>query len=422
MSWTPDPRPDWVAAVNRGDAGPVVDEARRPFDPHLLMAEALVRQGRAPDDRAALGADGFVEPLTLFCHGLEHEADLTVMGRWMSRRMILRLLEVRIQINDYLAADPGTLDEPVDQPIFVIGAPRTGTTVMHGVLAQDPAHRAPEGWELLRPVPPPDPDPDIRAADPRIALAGAELVMPQTVASGMLAIHEYSGRMFKECLSAMSFEFRSEEMVSRTDMPTYQAWYDTADLRPAYRTYRRVLQILQRRMPTRRWVLKSPAHLQGLPALMDVFDDARFVITHRDPTAILPSVTSLIATMRWAHSDRVDFAAIGRYHLELYARSLDNLIDLIDSGRLPADRTAQVPHRQVSTEKLAAARSVYEQLGMELSADAEAAMAAYADATPPGKHGEHRYEFEDLGLTRTEVRARFARYIDRFDIPVAANE
>ncbi len=422
MSWTPDPRPDWVAAVNRGDVGPVVEEARRPFDPHLLMAEALVRQGRAPNDQAALGDDAFVEPLTLFCHGLEHEADLTVMGRWMSRRMILRLLEVRIQINDYLAADPGTLEEPVEQPIFVIGAPRTGTTVMHGLLAQDPAHRAPEGWELLRPVPPPDPDPDIRAADPRIALAGAELVMPQTVASGMLSIHEYSGRMFKECLSAMSFEFRSEEMVSRTDVPTYQAWYDTADLRPAYRTYRQVLQVLQRRMPTRRWVLKSPAHLQGLPALMEVFDDARFVITHRDPTAILPSVTSLIATMRWAHSNRADFAAIGRYHLELYARSLDNLINLIDSGRLPADRTAQVPHRQVSTEKLAAVRSVYEQLGMELSAVAEAAMAAYVDATPPGKHGEHRYEFEDLGLTRAEVRARFARYIERFDIPVAANE
>ena len=107
--------------------------------------------------------------------------------------------------------------------------------------------------------------------------------MPQTVASGMLAIHEYSGRMYKECLSAMSLEFRSEEMVSRTDVPTYQSWYDTADLRPAYRTYRKVLQILQRRMPTRRWVLKSPAHLQGLPALMEVFDDARFVITHRDP-------------------------------------------------------------------------------------------------------------------------------------------
>ena len=422
MSWTPDPRPDWVSAVNRGDAGPVVDEARHPFDAELLMAEALVRQGRSADDRAAFGELDFIEPLTLFCHGLEHEADLTVMGRWMSRRMILRLLEVRIQLADYLAADPGTLDEPIHQPIFVIGAPRTGTTVMHGLLAQDPAHRAPEGWELLRPVPPPHPDPGIRAADPRIALAGAELVMPQTVASGMLAIHEYSGRMFKECLSAMSFEFRSEEMVSRTDVPTYQAWFDTADLRPAYRTYRHVLQVLQRRMPTRCWVLKSPAHLQGLPALLEVFDDARFVITHRDPTAILPSVTSLIATMRWAHSDRVDFAAIGRHHLELYSRSLNNLIDLIDSGRLPPDRTAQVSHRLVSTEKMAAVRSVYGQLGGELSPDAEAAMEAYVAATPPGKHGEHRYQFEALGLTRAEVRARFSRYIERFDITVIEDD
>ncbi|MYH98788.1 MAG: sulfotransferase, partial [Acidimicrobiia bacterium] len=172
MSWTPDPRPNWVAAVNRGDAGPVVDEARRPFDPELLMAEALVRQGRASDDWAALGNNDFIEPLTLFCHGLEHEADLTVMGRWMSRRMILRLLEVRIQLNEYLAADPGTLSEPIDQPIFVIGAPRTGTTVMHGLLAQDPAQRAPEGWELLRPVPPARPGAGMRAGGARVGRGG----------------------------------------------------------------------------------------------------------------------------------------------------------------------------------------------------------------------------------------------------------
>ena len=118
----------------------------------------------------------------------------------------------------------------------------------------------------------------------------------------------------------------------------------------------------------------------------------------------------------------MDFAAIGRHHLELYSRSLDNLIDLIDSGRLPPERTAQVPHKLASTEKMAAARSVYEQLDMELSPDAEAAMAAYVAATPPGQHGEHRYQFEDLGLTRAEVRSRFARYIERFDIPVPDHE
>ena len=423
MSWTPDPRPDWVAAVNRGDAGPVVDEARRPFGPELLMAEALVRQGRSPDDRAALGDDDFIEPLTLFCHGLEHEADLTVMGRWMSRRMILRLLEVRIQINDYLAADPGTLDEPIHQPIFVIGAPRTGTTVMHGLLAQDPAHRAPEGWELLRPVPPPHPDPDIRAADPRIALAGAELVMPQTVASGMLAIHEYSGRMYKECLSAMSFEFRSEEMVSRTDVPTYQAWYDSADLRPAYRTYRKVLQVLQRRMPTRRWVLKSPAHLprtarapRGVRRRPLRDHPPR---PHRHPAlGNQPYRHHALGPLRPGGLSRPSADTTSSSTAAASTTSSTSLT----LGRLPAERTAQVPHKLVSTEKMTAARSVYEQLGMDLTAETEAAMAAHAAATPPGKHGGHSYQFEDLGLTRDEVRARFARYIERFDIPVVNDD
>ena len=101
------------------------------------------------------------------------------------------------------------------------GAPRTGTTILHAMLAQDPASRVPEGWELLRPVPPPDPDPDEFAADARIPLADRELRLPGQVAGELDAIHVYRGRMHKECLSAMSFAFRSEEFTARYHVPSY---------------------------------------------------------------------------------------------------------------------------------------------------------------------------------------------------------
>ena len=88
---------------------------------------------------------------------LEHEAELTVMGRWMTRRFLLRFLEVRLQLAAYVRDDPGVVDEEIRAPWFVTGAPRTGTTILHALLAQDPTSRVPEGWELLRPGPAPEP-------------------------------------------------------------------------------------------------------------------------------------------------------------------------------------------------------------------------------------------------------------------------
>lgn len=394
-------------------------EANQPLTPASLLAEAAARQGLRPT-AAVFGPDDFREPLEVFCGALEDEAALTVAGRLLTRRMLVRLLEVRIQLHALLESDPGVVAEPVSEPIFVIGAPRTGTTVLHGLLARDRANRAPEGWELLRPVP--SPRPETFDTDPRIELCGPELSGHQMVSSGMLAIHPYSARMHKECLSAMSLSFRSEELVSRYRVPSYVAWLQSCDMTPAYHVHRTVLQVLQRHFPPRRWALKSPVHLQSLPVLAEVYPDARLVMTHRDPTSILASVSSLIATLRWAHSDTVDMTEIGRYHADLYASSLDRLVDFLDAGTVDAARIAQVSHHTVSTDGLNAVRSVYGQLGLELTAGAEAAMAQFIADTPPGRHGEHRYSFDDLGLDVDDTRARFARYIERLGVEVASGE
>jgi hypothetical protein len=419
-TWQPEPRPDWVVAVNAGNVDPIAEAAARPLARDVLLAEAraaLGLEGAGTDGfvMGGFGTDEFVEPLDVLVDALEREAELTVVGRWLTRRFLLRLLEVRAQTVAYARADPGVRDEVIDAPVFVAGAPRTGTTILHALLAQDRRVRVPEGWELLRPVPPPDPAafPD----DARVALADQELRGMASVTSRLDTIHEYSGRMHKECLSSMSFVFRSEEFTARYHVPSYVKWLADCDMTPAYEWHRLVLQVLQRRWRDVRWALKSPVHLHSLPVLRAVYPDARVVVTHRDPLAVLGSLTSLVATLRWAHSDTVDLNELGRYHADLYHRSLDRLVDLDAPGALPGAPLVHTRYDEFLRDPVRVLHQVYDGIGIALPGDVEATMRAHLDAHPQGALGGHAWSFDDLGLDPVVERARFARYQAHFDVP-----
>jgi hypothetical protein len=416
MAWVPDPRPDWVAAANAGLNPAIAAEAGARFDRDQLLAEARAALGLPDLGISQLGDDRFLTPLDILLRSLDEEAELTIVGRWLTRRMILRLLQVRLQMTAYLAADPALADEEIHAPLFVTGAPRTGTTILFALLAQDRALRAPEGWELLRPVPPPDPS--TFEHDARIAIADRELTLPTAVVSGIQSIHVYAGRMPKECVSAMSFEFLSDEFTVRYNVPTYTEWLLRCDMRPAYEAHRRVLQLLQRRYDKVQWVLKSPVHLNLLPTLFDVYPDARVAITHRDPLKVIPSLTSLVASLRWAHSENVDFAAIGAEYAEIWVNALDTLVTRTDSGALP---NAQI-HHSAYADFLAApidtVAGIYKQLDLPFSDAVADAMQRHLSENPQGAHGSHSYSFADLGLDPTTERTRFDRYQRYFSVPV----
>jgi hypothetical protein len=412
VTWRPPARPAWVEAVNRGEIVPIAEEADAPFDLDALLAEARVRMGLRDGGTEDFGTRDFLEPLGLFLDELP-EADLNLMGRWMTHRFLMRLLVGRIQLTRLTVTDPGVLDEQIVEPLVVTGAPRTGTTILHALLAQDPAHRAPLGWELLYPVPPPREA--TAETDPRVGLADQELRLLAHVSADLDAIHEYSGRMTKECLSAMSFAFRSEEFTSRYDVPGFAGWLSACDMRPAYDAHRLVLQALQRSWSPRRWTLKSPVHLHALPTLRAVYPDARIVITHRDPLTLLGSVTSLIATLRWAYGDRVDFTEIARTHARMYHADLDGLVTAQGRGEL--DAVHHVRYAEFMASPIDVIRSLYDAAGWKLSQDAEARMVGYLERRPQGLHGAHVYRFEDLGLDRPSERARFARYQEAFGVP-----
>lgn len=438
MSWQPPPRPDWVAAINAGQILPITAEARLPLERDALLAEARARQGIADggiDDfgHPSFPAEQMLEALDRALAAIEGEAGLHLMGRFMTRRFLLRLLEVRLQLMAYLRADPGVQDEPIEAPLFVAGAPRTGTTLLHALLAADPAGRAPLGWELLWPVPPPAPEPERRATDARIALAERELTLPQTVVSGLLAIHVFGATRPKECLSAMSFAFLSEELTTRYDVPSFERWlFEQADLRPAYAMHRLVLQILQRRTGRKRWVLKSPVHLHSLEVLEATYPDAKIVLTHRDPATMLASLTSLVAHIRWAHSDRVDAPALARAHVERYQRSLDRVREdeeragagsgraVRGVGSLASGRSATGRHHlryaDLVEDPEARVAELYEALSLELSAAYRTKLREEIAHRTRHEHGDHAYDLEALGLDRAALHERFAPYAAGFGV------
>jgi len=413
MTWEPGARAEWVGLVNAGAIAPITEEACQRFDRDQLMSEARARAGVGGKGAAGFGDYSFIEPFDVLVAALEEEADLTIVGRWMARRFLLRLLQVRLQMVEYVNAEPGVRDEAIVEPLFVCGLPRTGTTLLHAVLARDTARRAPRGWELLYPLPPPV------AEDERVALADAELRMLASVVPAMDVIHEYGARLPKECLSAHSFEFRSEEFTARYHVPSYAQWLEGCDMTPAYRCHRLVLQMLQRRTGPARWVLKSPVHLHSLPIVRRVYPDARVVVTHRDPLTVLGSATSLVANLRWVHSDRVDYAAIASELAARYRASLDRLVDL-DAELRGTNVLHHVRYADVVRDLVGEMRSVYEDFRLPMTDAVNAAMRDEQAARPQHRHGVHEYAFDDTGLDRADVRKGFARYCEYFGVAADA--
>jgi hypothetical protein len=186
---------------------------------------------------------------------------------------------------------------------------------------------------------------------------------------------------------------------------------------PAYRLHRRFLQLLQWKCPGERWVLKSPAHLWALDALLDAYPDARIVQTHRDPVRVLSSVSSLCATLRGLASDEADLQEIARHWTGLTADGLSRAMAVRQRGALPDERVVDVRFADFMKDPIGEIGRIYRHFGDTLEPGAADAMRRFLDANPSDKHGAHTYRFADTGLDLAEERERFRTYQERFGVP-----
>ncbi len=382
------------------------------FERERLIAEAVAATGF--DD---LGEPTWREGLERLLDSLAAEARLSELGVTIVESEVGGYLRNRLGIVAHRAAHPELGSRPITRPLVIVGQPRTGTTILYDLLAQDPANRAPLSWEVDLPCPPP-----VTATydtDPRIAEADAAAEMADLVIPGFRAFHPIGARLGQECVRITGSEFRSMIFTVQYEVPTYNRWLlDEADLAPAYRWHRMYLEHLQSGHMGERWLLKSPAHLWHLAELFAEYPDAVVIQTHRDPLKVLASISALAAHLRQMASDSPSLAAAAAQYEHDIFDGLDRGLAARRSGVLPPEQVVDVQFTDFMADPFATIAALYDRLGLSLSAEAEANMRAFLASNPgDGGGGGSRYRWADTGLDADALRARAREYQEHFDVP-----
>ncbi len=376
-----------------------------------MLATASERTGGLDD----LGDGAFVEPMGRLVESLAADAGLTDIGRMIANeRMVLHTVNRLGYVRDR-ALFPEIADERIVEPVFIIGMPRTGTTILHDILSQDPASRAPLTWEVMFPSPPPETA--TFETDPRIAACAATMPARDAQLPGFDAIHPMGPQLTQECVVLMGETMCTPLFHNQFRVPTYQDWVDDdADWASVYDFHHRQLQHLQFRHRGDRWVLKTGAHLWGLDQLLATYPDARIVFTHRDPVKSMTSYASLTSIVRRVGSDAVDPVEVADDWIGRLRRVLLRGIEIRAAQEYPDAVFYDMYFGDFITDQFREVEKIYEAIGLPMTGEAADAMRAFIDDNPPGKHGIHRYAPEEFGVDPDTVRSEFAAYIDHFDL------
>jgi hypothetical protein len=404
-------RPLGVRVLNRTGA------ALRRFGVPLvrLDADSLLQAARKGTSLTDFGHDTFRAPLERLVTSLETEAQLTLLGRMIARRDLVRLLENRLRQVDLRKQHREINWERIERPLFILGLPRTGTSILHELMAQDPANRVPMTWEVMHPFPPPETI--TFHSDPRIAQVDAHFSGIDRLLPGFKVMHPMGARLPQECVVITQHEFASMVWHTSNRVPSYQNWLDGANLRHVYESHKRWLQVFQWKTPAERWVLKSPGHLWALESLLAVYPDARIVQNHRDPLKVVASLVSLVCTLRSLATDEIDPHEIGLDWTRRLAAGLEHAMRVRDAAKLPESQVLDVPFREFMADEIAMVRRIYEHFGMEYTAEAERRMRSFLAENAADKHGRHSYDLSLGGLDEATERKRYAAYQERFAIP-----
>ena len=370
-----------------------------PFKPEALLEIAARRAGLSDFAEDA----AFHEALEVLCRSAEEDARLTFVGRQIIRPFVVRALVNRLRTIEAQKREPEIAGTPLIPPLIVIGLPRSGTTLLHHLLATDAAARPLHFWELMEPLP--GPGPDRRREELQRTLAGLK-----QADAGLDAKHHFDADNPEECMLLLDGTLVSLSYWVFAPLHGYAAWLRRQDRRPSYRTYRWLLQSFQRRAPGRRLTLKAPAHTAALGALLEAVPEALVVQAHRDPADVVPSVHSLISSLHALVTERVDIPRMAEENMA----QLEHMIEQSEAARARAPRSVvDVSYDDMVGDPVGCVRRVHAHFGLGFD-DAHAARAGrFLAERPRDKYGRHVYAAEDFGTSPAAIRERFAGYHQR---------
>jgi hypothetical protein len=381
------------------------------LDLEALMGEAQQRADGLQD----LGSGPYIENLTRLLASLESEARLNPIGRIIAKERILGHTVNRLNYVNDRKRFPEISKQEIVRPIFIIGMPRTGTTILHDILAQDPANRAPLTWEAMFPSPPPETA--SFDTDPRIEACAATFPDIDALIPGFKAMHPMGALLTQECVTMMGETMCTPLFHNQFRVPSYEDWVDQeADFGDVYDFHLQQLQHLQSRHMRDRWVLKTGAHMWGLEHLLATYPDARIVFTHRDPVDSMTSYASLTALVRTMGSDEVDRVEIAQDWTARLRRVIEHALEVREARDYPDAIFYDMKFSDFVGDQFNAVQKIYESFDLPMNEKAATRMRAFIDDNPQGKHGAHQYTPEEFGVDPIKVRREFQTYIERFGL------
>lgn len=397
------------------------EELHKALDPGKLMAEAREEAGLSD-----FGDLGFVDSMTRMLDRAAREVDFTAEGLKVYRGDINRFLVNRLRVQDDIRRHPEILREDVSDPLIIIGLPRSGTTKLQRMMANDPHLQKLYMWQMWNPAP--LPGAIAGQPDPRMAAVGIGIGDAAVAGDEAARVHAMAQAAHATAMAAVEeefvfFDFTLDETAAgfNTQIPlvSYQDWEvgkpDRETVRRAYRYVRTLLQYRQWQDGGKRgrpWILKAVMHHPNMDTLLECFPDATLVHCHRDPLDSIPSLAKMMWAV-WSTKANVDKKLAGREFLKWGSMGIARYLDARERLHLDG-RILDVKYDSIRNDVMPAIRQGYQRAGWELTAAAEQAMRQWEQENEQGKHGRHSYSLEELGLTAQMIDQAFAKYIGRF--------
>ena len=392
------------------------------FGPPRLDKDALLEEAAAATGLNDFGDRWFEKPFEVLLDSVKHEAQLNAAGEFSATKMFHHVLRDRLYTQMWFKRHPEILARPLKNPVVIVGPMRSGTTRLHRLLAADQRFAHLRSFETISPVPRPEFEQVLagEAEDFRPKLAARILKVARLANPRTLSIHPTGAYEPEEELGLVAASMYGMKWEAQWNVPSYAEWCHEESAIPAYRHMANLLRLIgwsQQESSLRPWILKTPQHMLDLPALLEVFPDARLIFTHRDPKQVVGSAASLAWNQTIIYSDHNDPAQTGRDWLGKTATMIARMRAARDA--IPRERMIDVQYEDMETDWRGTMERVYRFLDLEME-PAVAGMEDYLDRSARLKRHPHRYSLAEFGLREDEVNERFADYTETFGIPVGA--
>jgi len=375
----------------------------------VSAAEDLLDEASSASGLDGFGDDTFREGLEILVESLRSEAHLNAIGEFAMRRQIAGHLIQRLKVEDWYRRYPEIGDEILPPALIGLGLPRTGSTALSALLAEDPEVRSLRLFEANRPCPPPS---TVVGDDARIERMAAAMAAQDELVPRIKHLVPVSPTGPAECLDLMALDFKSAGFIAYAKMPTYASWLiHDADFTSTYAYERRVLRLLQWGTPAKPWRLKAPSHMLGIDALAKEFPDAKFVMTHRDVMEVMPSVADLYSELTKVFTDDLDLHYLGSLNVDQWSTGIARTMNF---RAVNEDRFFDIDFRAMQADPVGAVRSLYDWLGQEVSPEFERRMTQWWRSSAENREILERPGPEVFGIDEKAVRPLFAEYSARF--------